>query len=75
MTEQEAKHEAEQIMQLYCMVTSANLAKATALFSVKRNIELLEHLQKEKFIVYFNLERFNQIITDNKMILEELKKL
>jgi hypothetical protein len=76
MTEQEARHEAEELLQLFLMCCSSKEdAKKCAVFSVKREIELLEKISQEKFIVYHQQERFNMLLQNKHLILAELKKI
>lgn len=74
MTEQDARHEAEELIQLFLMCTSSKEeAKKCAVFSMKKEIELLEKTNKEKFIVHWAQEKFNLLLQDKNMILHELK--
>ena len=76
MTEQEARHEAEELVQLFLMCKSSKEeARKCAVFSMKREIELLEKISQEKYIVYHQQERFNTLLQDKNLILQELKKI
>lgn len=76
MTEQEANHKAEELVQLFLMCTSSKEeAKKCAIFSARKEIELLEEINKEKFIVHYQQERFNILLQDMNLVLQELKKL
>lgn len=74
MTEQEAHHEAEELMQLFLMCSSSKEdAKKCAVFSIKREIELLELISQEKYIVHYQQERFNKVLQNKNLILHKLK--
>lgn len=76
MTEQEANHKAEELVQLFLMCTSSKEeAKKCAVFSARKEIELLEEISKEKFIVHYQQERFNKLLQEENLILSELKKI
>lgn len=75
MTQQEANHEAEELIQLFLMCTSSkDEAKKCAIFSTKKEIELMEKIFKEKFIVHWAEEKFNKLLQDKNLVLQELKK-
>lgn len=76
MNEQEAKHEAEKLMQLFSMNSpSAKFTKSAAMFSVKREIELMEYILNGKCVVHWALEKYMVLIAEKRIILDELKKL
>lgn len=76
MTEQEASHEAEELIQLFLMCSSSKEdAKKCAVFSVKREIELLEKISQERFIVHYQQERFNMLFQDKNLVLMQLKNI
>lgn len=76
MTEQEARHEAEELIQLFIMCTSSKEeAKKCAIFSARKEIELLEEISQEKYIVHYQQERFNKLLQDKNLILAELKQI
>lgn len=76
MTPQEAQHEAEKFIQLFLMCTASKEdAKKAGVFCLKREIELMEVMGKEKFIVHWSMEKFNKLLEEKNLILDELKKL
>lgn len=72
--EQKAIHEAGQLIELFKMCTSSkDEAKRTAMFSVQREVEMLESLNKQKYIVHWAQDKFNQLLNEKNLVLNELK--
>lgn len=76
MTE-EQESEIKRLMKLFHELPSIGIddAKQCVIRCIKLEIELLESLNREKFIVHWSQEKFNDLVQDKYKLLSEIRKL